>query len=350
MRQFLKRLAIALFPVLLMGGFNFFRDRAHIVRSESFISGVRDSMQGGRQVAGLEDYNERALARQIAQQYGTQPDVLILGSSRSAELTAWMCGGKDALNLSVSGASWQDHVGLYMAAGQSGKLASVKKLYLCVDPWLLNPNNGEVRWQTLNDEVARAAHNWSLKGYRTARSERQWMAKLREMFNPLYAWENLTQAPVPYFSTTDTVSTHKLVFANGTIRQQKEKDARSLEETRERAREFASRKDLFHLAKFNKLDSSGLTALEQLAMEIEGSGAAVHLLLMPFHPLVYARMQTDRRYTNVALSEQAFRQMASLHGWRIYGSYDPVKAGMTENDFFDGMHLKRSVLTRLLQP
>jgi hypothetical protein len=240
MRQFLKRLAIALLPVLLMGGFNFFRDRAHIVRSESFISGVRDSMQGGRQVAGLEDYNERALARQIAQQYATQPDVLILGSSRSAELTAWMCGGKDVLNLSVSGASWQDHVGLYIAAGQSGKLALVKKLYLCVDPWLLNPNNGEVRWQTLNDEVARAARNWQIKGYRSPYSERQWMAKLREMFNPLYAWENLTQAPVPFFATTDTVSTHKLVFSNGSIRQQKEKDARGLEESRERAREFAS--------------------------------------------------------------------------------------------------------------
>jgi hypothetical protein len=350
MRQFLKRLAIALLPVLLMGGFNFFRDRAHIVRSESFISGVRDSMQGGRQVAGLEDYNERALARQIAQQYATQPDVLILGSSRSAELTAWMCGGKDVLNLSVSGASWQDHVGLYIAAGQSGKLALVKKLYLCVDPWLLNPNNGEVRWQTLNDEVARAARNWQIKGYRSPYSERQWMAKLREMFNPLYAWENLTQAPVPFFATTDTVSTHKLVFSNGSIRQQKEKDARGLEESRERAREFASRKDLFHLAKFDRMDSACLRALEFMLKELQESGAEVHLLLMPFHPLVYTRMQTDRRYARVAEAENTFRSMAAAQGWRITGSYDPARAGMTELDFFDGMHLKRSVLTRLLKP
>jgi hypothetical protein len=333
-----------------MGGFNFFRDRAHIVRSESFISGVRDSMQGGRQVAGLEDYNERALARQIAQQYATQPDVLILGSSRSAELTAWMCGGKDVLNLSVSGASWQDHVGLYIAAGQSGKLALVKKLYLCVDPWLLNPNNGEVRWQTLNDEVARAARNWQIKGYRSPYSERQWMAKLREMFNPLYAWENLTQAPVPFFATTDTVSTHKLVFSNGSIRQQKEKDARGLEESRERAREFASRKDLFHLAKFDRMDSACLRALEFMLKELKESGAEVHLLLMPFHPLVYTRMQTDRRYARVAEAENTFRSMAAAQGWRITGSYDPARAGMTELDFFDGMHLKRSVLTRLLKP
>lgn len=350
MRQFLIRLAIALLPILLMGAFNLFRDRAHIVRSESFIAGVRDSMSNGRQVAGLNDYNERALARQIAQQYATQPDVLILGSSRSAELTAWMCGGKDALNLSVSGAAWQDHAGLYTVAAQSGKLGRVKKLYLCADPWLLNPNNGEVRWQTLNDEVARAAHNWQIKGYRTAHSERQWMAKLREMFNPLYAWENLTQAPVPYFSTSDTVSTHKLVFANGTIRQQKEKDARGLEETRTRAREFASRKDLFHLARFDKLDSSGLMALEMLGREMQEAGAEVHLLLIPFHPLVMARMQTDRRYGNVHQTEVTFRKMAGANGWQIHGSYNPVQAGMTEADFFDGMHLKRSVLTRLLKP
>jgi len=350
MRQFLIRLAIALLPILLMGAFNLLRDRAHIVRSETFIANVLDSMDKGRQVAGLNDYNERALARQIAQQYDNQPDVLILGSSRSAELTAWMCGGKDALNLSVSGAAWQDHVGLYTAAGQSGKLGRVNKLFLCADPWLLNPNNGEVRWQTLNDEVARAAQNWQIKGYRTAHSERQWMAKVREMFNPLYAWENLTQAPVPYFSTTDTVSSHKLVFANGTIRQQKEKDTRGLDETRQRAREFASRKDLFHLAGFKKLDSSGLVALEILVKEMQAAGAEVHLLLIPFHPLVRARMQTDRRYENVQVTEETFRKMATANGWQIHGSYDPVQAGMSEADFFDGMHLKRHVLTRLLKP
>jgi hypothetical protein len=214
----------------------------------------------------------------------------------------------------------------------------------------LNPNNGEVRWQTLNDEVARAARNWQIKGYRSPYSERQWMAKLREMFNPLYAWENLTQAPVPYFSTTDTVSSHKLVFANGTIRQQKEKDTRGLDETRQRAREFASRKDLFHLAGFKKLDSSGLVALEILVKEMQAAGAEVHLLLIPFHPLVRARMQTDRRYENVQVTEETFRKMATANGWQIHGSYDPVQAGMSEADFFDGMHLKRHVLTRLLKP
>jgi hypothetical protein len=350
MRKFLLRTAIALLPIIFLGVFNFVSDRAHIVRSETFIAGVLDSMSNGRQVAGLEDYNERALARKIAQQFPTQPDILILGSSRSAELKAWMAGGKAALNLSVSGASWQDHVGLYTAAGRSGKIALVKKLFICADPWLLNPNNGEVRWQTLNDEVARAAHNWQIKGYRTPHSERQWMAKLREMFNPQYAWENLTQPPVPFFSTTDTVSTHKLVFADGSIRQQKEKDTRSVEESRAKAREFASRKDLFHLAKFDRIDSSGLQAIEMLAKEMQASGAGVHLLLMPFHPLVFSRMQTDRRCANVALAEQCFRQMAAAHGWKVSGSYDPTKAGMTENDFFDGMHLKRSVLTRLLNP
>jgi hypothetical protein len=214
----------------------------------------------------------------------------------------------------------------------------------------LNPNNGEVRWQTLNDEVARAARNWQIKGYRSPYSERQWMAKLREMFNPLYAWENLTQAPVPFFATTDTVSTHKLVFSNGSIRQQKEKDARGLEESRERAREFASRKDLFHLAKFDRMDSACLRALEFMLKELKESGAEVHLLLMPFHPLVYTRMQTDRRYARVAEAENTFRSMAAAQGWRITGSYDPARAGMTELDFFDGMHLKRSVLTRLLKP
>ncbi len=76
----------------------------------------------------------------------------------------------------------------------------------------------------------------------------------------------------------------------------------------------------------------------------------MHLLLIPFHPLVRARMQTDRRYENVQLSEETFRRMATAYGWQIHGSYDPVKAGMTEADFFDGMHLKRSVLTRLLKP
>jgi hypothetical protein len=350
MRSFLLRTLIALLPILAMGAFNFFRDRAHIVRSESFIAGVRDSMQNGRQVAGLEDYNERALARQIAQRYPSQPDILILGSSRSAELNAWMCAGKDALNLSVSGAAWQDHLGLFTVAARSGKLDQVKKLYLCADPWLLNPNNGEVRWQTLNDEVAEAAQKGQLKGFRTPHSERQWMAKLREMFNPLYAWENLTQQPIPYFSTPDTISSYKLVFANGTIRQQKEKDTRSVEETQERAREFAGRKDLFHLSKFTAIDSSGLQAIEWIGKEMQLRGAEVHLLLMPFHPLVYTRMQTDRRYAHVALAETSFRKMAAANGWRIFGSYNPETAAMHEKDFFDGMHLKRSVLTRLLQP
>jgi hypothetical protein len=39
--------------------------------------------------------------------------------------------------------------------------------------------------------------------------------------------------------------------------------------------------------------------------------------------------------------------LASRHGIKVIGSYDPKKLSLAEGDFYDGMHLKRAATNRL---
>ena len=78
-------------------------------------------------------------------------------------------------------------------------------------------------------------------------------------------------------------------------------------------------------------------------------GVEVVFFLSPYHPLVYRHLVHSEEYRIVTDVEGYFRSVAAKKGIRIIGSYDPARIGLTESDFYDGMHPKPEAVRRLFQ-
>lgn len=323
-----------------MAGYNVYKDRSHVINSKSFLSNAVEALKNNKNVAGLEDYDERYLASSLVK---NNFDIVILGSSRTAEIGNKMLGEKKVLNLSVSGSSWQDYMGLFNMLEIEKANAQEKTFIICVDPWLFNANNGEVRWETLRDKVIKQSVLFGVHDVSIGHTEAKWMAQSREIFNPAYFYENIKGSTSIYSITSDTLGNQKIIFPDGSIRYDKFKENRDSVEAKARAVEFAQRKELFHLGGFKTIDSSAKKAIFNLFLSSKSKGKLL-VLFMPYHPVVWKRIQTDKDYALVQESEIVVKDFCSKNNIPVFGYYSPEKSGFIESDFIDGMHLNRKAI------
>lgn len=346
MTRFIKNITLILLPVLLMAAFNIYKDRSHVIDSKRFLNEAIEALKNNKNVAGLEDYDERYLASCLTK---NTFDIVIFGSSRTAEIGSTMLGDRKVLNLSVSGSTWQDYLGLYnLLAIDNKDIKDEKTFIICVDPWLFNAKNGEVRWETLSESTKKQANLFGINGMLKGHTEAKWMAQAREIFNPAYFYENLKGSASTYSITKDTIGNMKIVFPDGSIRYDKFKENRDSTQTKVRANEFAKRKELFHLGGFKAIDSSSRKAVFELIMSCKKQGR-VFVMLMPYHPIVWKRIKTDKDYAMVQECEDMVWNFCSENNLPLIGNYNPDKSGFRENDFFDGMHLNRKAIAVFCQ-
>ena len=85
--------------------------------------------------------------------------------------------------------------------------------------------------------------------------------------------------------------------------------------------------------------------LSLLIKYLQKNGINVSLILSPYHPDMYARMDSQKPiFLEI---EKWFRQFSKEHNIEIIGSYDPVQIGCDENEFYDGMHPKPSCMAKV---
>jgi hypothetical protein len=90
---------------------------------------------------------------------------------------------------------------------------------------------------------------------------------------------------------------------------------------------------------------------EAFATGLLESGVAVELFLLPPNPWLFEEAQNELQKTGkanpTAESEAYLRSFAAKHGVRIRGSFDPRRAGVTEEDYVDPVHLRRESIDRI---
>jgi hypothetical protein len=154
----LKRFAfkmIFLLPIpIVMVAVNVIGDPANLFRSEDYEVEIARIMLSGRNVANLTDYNERRVQACFAERLVERRDVLVLGSSRSMQVSSDTFPSRTFYNAGLSGATLEDHVGLLELYVEGDKAPGV--LVWGLDPWLLNRANGQTRWMDLAGPCKRA--------------------------------------------------------------------------------------------------------------------------------------------------------------------------------------------------
>ena len=116
-----------------------------------------------------------------------------------------------------------------------------------------------------------------------------------------------------------------------------------------KAIEEAHEKPIYSLGGFSQLDQDYIDVINALVKDYLDRGGKLVFYLAPFHPKFYEFMINDEKYKIVNDVEIQFRQLAKNYAIPVVGSFDPFRLSLSENDFYDGMHLKRSATENLFR-
>lgn len=302
-------------------------------------------LNDGQNVGNIPNVDERLLQKFLIKDQSDRPDVIVLGSSRSMEIGAQF-STNSIFNHGVSGCSLEDLIAIVQLYRNRGGLPG--KILVCVDPWIFNASSGQVRWKRL-----RAEYN---EFFRTRPPVRAEMAEswVLQMISPSYFQDSLKLCPGKLFgrakmTTFENGKTNRLGmgrFFDGTISY-----AASFlvdeAEVKRRIKRY-TRGDIYSLGGFSDLSGRLIDDWDELIRSVVEAGTIVEFALLPYPAEVYRIMVADVRYAGVGKFEKFLSKYARSNGIRLLGSLDGGKFDLTSQDFYDGMHLRRDSLRKVL--
>jgi hypothetical protein len=300
--------------------------------------------------------NEWWLRWAIARQLPAAPDVVVLGSSHSLGVTRAMLGRRTSMNFSISGSALSDH---FVTAGILRNRGFHPHTWVIfVDPWLFDRSADLGAWQ---DSQA------DLLGF-----ERLLRLRVKPPLEPTFEpAPSAESAPVGRAYSLDPLVHHldsglneifrqpvlapegdfdaTVLAADGSIRSSADRrPAASDDITQLALRQFGRSPDRHRYGNYENIDETLWRYFEQWVFDCRAQGG-VWLVLPPYHPAIYGDI-TDLPQNQLRRIEGRLRALGRRSGIRVLGSFDPVIAGISDQDFADGDHLRATGLQRLLAP
>jgi hypothetical protein len=351
--RFFRRVALFLPIIIAIPYINYKVDPAKVYQSKSYEKGMALILASGRNVANAgNNYDERLLKKYLIESVASAPDVGVIGSSRSMQVSSTSFNGADLINASVSGASVEDFLGLLYVFSHNGKLP--KTVVLGLDPWLVNENSDKTRWTSIKDDAYRMLsilrlHPKSIKSpfisdrlfnlfsfsYLQA-SIKEWPRKTKEE-TPQY----------PFFATDSSEAGEGSIISKDHLIYPTSVSGLPLKDVNSAAINYAEAQTVYGLYGFSRIDKERLAILDSIVKYLSARQVRVLLFLPPYHPLAYARMMSRDDTKIIADVETAYRAIARKNGVILLGSFDPTRCGVKDADFFDGMHPKKSAVDRV---
>ena len=157
MKAFLSKL-VYLLPIFLFLVFtnytvdpaNLFSAKSSYQSNVSYEQKIVNYLLEGYNVTNLNTYEERTLNKLFIESQINNPQVAILGSSRSQLISQKMLEPKSLINNSVTGATIEDILAIYNLYEINS--VSINEITLEISPWMLNDNNQQSRWSILEEE------------------------------------------------------------------------------------------------------------------------------------------------------------------------------------------------------
>lgn len=343
-------LTILIVSLVAIATFNYIVDPAGMFRTTKYEYGIAQILLKGENVANLSDYNERLVQKYFIQNINFKPKIIVLGSSRSLFIAP--NNKEDFFNNSVSGASFEDMIAIYGIYNY--KKITPKTILICLDPWLLNINNGQSRWQSIKNEYDYEASQLNIETNSTAFNSYE-LKKLQELVSIPYFLASINQLKHKknfkeeeknkYFETKENYLDVSVKRKDGTYAYPIDYRSVNLTQINQAARTYANTVPIYSLGDFTKLSNKDL--FEALISDMLKKKIKVIFFLAPYHPYVYSVIKTNSKYHQVLEAEKYFVKFAKNNKIPLIGSYNPAKINLSEIDFYDGMHLKESAIKKM---
>ncbi len=346
---------------------------------------IVDLLLSGEAVSNFDQMNERAVLELYAGQLSDEqaPHVLALGSSRVMQLTAGAVGRSDYYNCGMTGADYRDVINEYYAFEKAGRTPDA--VILNIDPWFFRGDDSglDIRTDvTLYNEflavdlgidsgytppvesrayrLADRALGLVSRGTQTLEALNITSDTLSALFEPAYFQGNVSycrRRQASAVATTEDGAIIPYVAVSAAERAEIDSEVKMPDGTiwysaAFRANDSATVLSMaldqagtfLRMSGYTQLDTAQCALFEQFVAHMQAQGVKVYFMLSPYHPFVYEyeRVMNYDDHAGFFAIEPYVRQYAADHGITVIGSYDPNRLGLTEEDFYDGLHVKES--------
>lgn len=337
--------------LLGVAAFNHAVDPAHLFRPGLYEAHMAGLLARPSHVAATANYDERLLQKYWVSQLKQIPPTVVLGSSRMMQVGLQPPDPSMLTNHAVSGATLEDLLAVWQMLETRG--SPPEHIILGIDPWMLNPKHGQQRWRSVRHECAQLSQAWGLPVQAPPGPAAQG-ARWRELVSGTYlleSWKSWRKARAgeapearPSAEAEGPVAVRR---SDGTLSYPEAFRKRTAGAVRQDALDYARKRPIYSLADFFAPGASELRLLDAF-LEALSRRTRVLVVLVPYHPEVYQAIRGAPETAGVVRAEEEIRRIAARLDLPVAGSYDPQQAGLTGEDFYDGMHARAGAMARLL--
>lgn len=348
MRKFALKI-FGFFPILLLVILiNWKIDPANIYQKE-YEGNAANILISGQNIVGMNNYDERIFQEKIIEKSKKCPDTIILGSSRIMTLSSDAIEIENYWNHGMSGAGLFDYIGILGIYKKYGKMP--KKIIIGVDPWILNDENGDTRYQSIMlyiNEFKMLFNNKDKASFKIPSFDKELQLLSLSYFQSSIEFIIKTSngKRCDYYGTLEKDGhENRIRYIDGSIEYEKNIREISVEKVNNLAKSYIAG-EIYQIENYKELSKKNSLMFEKMVEYLQENGIQICFYLSPYHPLVYNYLKENKDYQMVLQAEDYFRDIAKKRKIQVYGSYDPFLLECEENDFQDGMHLKRSSMSK----
>jgi hypothetical protein len=344
MQKFIiKTLVFAIVMLILLVSVNYWGDAAKIFHT-GYEKNIAKIIFTNKNVTNISNYDERILQKELINKIKSNPDVSIIGSSRTMLINSSYFENKKVINNSVSGASIEDFIAIYQM--YKAKNILPHKIILGIDPWLFNENSGQTRWLSLKKEY----YNFSAN---TTDIEKDILnEKIQQLFSFSYFQSSLKELPAVILGKSNPIPSNKIYnksntkIIDGSFTYSLKYRNLDIKDVGNKAKNYIVGK-IYSIGNFDTISPKIFNEFDKLCKEIQETNIELCLFLAPYHPIVYAKLKKD--YGIVLDVENKITEYAKQNKIKIFGSFNPVKIGIDNTGFYDGMHSKEKTIRAILK-
>lgn len=332
LKLFLKKLLLLLPVPVIIISFNYFIDPANLYKDD-YEAGIANYLLEGYNVANVADCDDRLLQEYYINGLKQKKEIIVIGSSRSLLISSELFPGKSFFNNSVSAGILTDYKKIYSQYKKRGLIPSI--IILNLDPGLIDEKtSSQKNWKTVKS-------NFDLKNLIPE--------KYMELLSISYFQNSLLkiinkQTRENYYPTKEVSNDTFMKLSDGSIAYHKSKKNRSIEEVRAIAIDFANKE--VNNCDYYDVNSYKIKELEDFIDLLLKNKVKVIFFLSPYHPKVYEIFMKSKKY-KINKIEEYIIKMAEQKKIKILGSYNPEKYGLSEAEFYDGVHPKKPAIHKI---
>ncbi len=332
-KKLLRSLGLLALFLVVVFAVNILVDPANI-SNRKYARQAAQIMADGYNVTNLQNMDDRQLVREYLELRAQPVDVLVVGSSRSMQVTKELVGEENTYCAGVTGADLRDSISTYMLMKEKGLLP--KTVVFCTEYWFLS--EGNLDYRALTEGYEQFCEE---RGHTPFRIMSRTQASMKELFSFAYF-----QSSVEYLLSGKSAQKLEAATLADNVGATRRADGSYSYEEEYRLRPIEKvDNDAFDSTIYNTAAYYFTGANEEMRRQLEDfitmmqeDGVEVVLQLAPFHPAYYEFMLTSAMYREILATEDYFYSLQDKLGVQCYGGYDPADFGMMNTDFYDAQH------------